>query len=326
LALWFPKVVHNFSIEQVGDESQKLGAEKTRTGWPLVALAAMLWALDLVLRPIAQKAGLSSVQIVLFEHIGLAALFLPSLIKHQSQWKMLSKKSWAGLAFIAIFGSAIATLLITEAYRMGSPLLTALLQKTQPIFTVVLAGVFLKEQRRPFFWPLFALALGATYLLGFGFEKVTGSPEIVPVLFALGAAAIWGTCTVVGRVALRDMNPSVVAGWRFMIALPFLLTLAVRDGSQSVGAHISWTSLWPVLLIILLPDAIGMLLYYTGLKRTPASLATIAELAFPATALLLSLWDPKLALNIGQWTGLIILLVCLHLIQTSRSVKAPEPV
>ena len=319
------KVVHNFSIEQVGIESEKQGAEKTRTGWPLVALAAMFWALDQLLRPMAQKAGLSSVQIVLFEHIGLAAIFLPSLIKHRSQWKSISKKSWAGLIFIAIFGSAIATLLITEAYRTGSPLLTALLQKTQPIFTVILAGIFLKEQRRPFFWPLFALALGATYLLGFGFEKVTGSPEIVPVLFALGAAAIWGTCTVVGRIALRDMTPSVVAGWRFMIALPFLLTLAVRDGSQSVGSHIDWNSLWPVLLIILLPDALGMLLYYTGLKRTPASLATIAELAFPATALLLSLRDPKLALNVGQWVGLVVLFVCLHLIQTSRSVTVTKP-
>lgn len=207
---------------------------------------------------------------------------------------------------------------------MGSPLVTALLQKTQPIFTVVLAGIFLGERRKPFFWPLFALALVATYLLGFGFMGVSGSPSGIAVLFALLAAAIWGTCTVVGRVALRDMNPSVVAGWRFMIALPFLLMLAIRDGSQSVGSHVSVSSLWPVLLIVLLPDALGMMLYYSGLKKTPASLATIAELAFPATALLLSLKDGVQHLNVGQWLGLIILLACLHLMQSSRSVVAAE--
>jgi drug/metabolite transporter (DMT)-like permease len=319
------EVVHNFYIDQIGIESNKGTADETRPGWPLVAMAAMFWALDLALRPMAQKAGLTSVQIVLFEHLVLAALFVPSLIRHRSQWQKLSLTAWLGLGFIAIFGSAFATLLITEAYRMGSPLVTALLQKTQPIFTVILAGLTLSERRKPSFWPLFGLALVATYLLGFGFSPVSGSPTTVPVLMALGAAAIWGTCTVVGRVALREMNPSVVAGWRFMIALPFLLALAVRDGSQSIGSHLSLASLGPVILIVVFPDALGMLLYYTGLKRTPASLATIAELAFPATALLLSLANRTQSLDIGQWIGLGILLVSLHLIQASRSVQAPEP-
>jgi hypothetical protein len=284
----------------------------------------MFWALDLALRPIAQKAGLTSVQIVLFEHLALAALFVPSLVRHRSQWQKLNITAWLGLGFIAIFGSAVATLLITEAYRMGSPLVTALLQKTQPIFTVALAGIFLGEHRKRYFWLLFGLALIATYLLGFGFSPVSGSATIIPVLMALGAAAIWGTCTVVGRVALREMNPSVVAGWRFMIALPFLLVLAARDGSQSIGSHLSLGSLWPVLLIVLFPDALGMLLYYSGLKRTPASLATIAELAFPVTALLLSIGSGIQSLNFGQWFGLVLLLASLHLIQTSRSVVVPE--
>jgi DME family drug/metabolite transporter len=176
------------------------------------------------------------------------------------------------------------------------------------------------------FWPLFVGALAATYLLAFGLSGIDVSTKLVPVGLALGAAAIWGTCTVVGRVAVQDLAPSVVAGWRFMIALPFLLALAVRGSSGAISANVSGASLLPILLIVIFPDALGMLLYYIGLKRTPASLATLAELAFPATALIISLSDQKQALNIFQWLGLAALLFCLHLIQTSRSVSVVEAV
>ena len=85
----------------------------------------MLWATDQILRPQAQAAGLSSIQVVLFEHVARAAIFVPFLIKFRSEWKSLTFKGWMGLGFIAVFGSAIATVMLTEAYRQGTPLLTA---------------------------------------------------------------------------------------------------------------------------------------------------------------------------------------------------------
>ena len=286
----------------------------------MVSIAAMLWALDLFFRPKAQAGGLSDIQIVLFEHVALVLLFIPSLIKHQAEWRKLSLRGWAGLGFIAIFGSAIATIMISMAYRSGSPLLTALLQKTQPIFAIILAGVLLGEKRKPLFWPLFVGALAGTYLLAFGFGRVEFSSKAAPVFLALGAAAIWGTCTVIGRLAIKNLTPSVVAGWRFLIALPFLVALNLGNGFSSMGAHVNGVTIGLVLAIVVFPDALGMMFYYTGLKRTPASLATLAELAFPATALLVSLIDQKQSLNYVQAIGLGTLLVCLHLIQSSRSV------
>ncbi len=292
-----------------------------RSGWPWISLAAMLWASDQMLRPKAQAAGLTSLQIVLFEHLALAAIFVPFLIKGRAEWRGLGWKSWAGLAFLAVFGSAIATLMLTEAYRLGSPLITALLQKTQPIFTVTLAGFALSERRKPIFWVCFAGALVATYLLAFGFTGVSGTSASLAVCLALGAAAIWGICTVVGREATFQLSPSIVAGWRFLLALPVLLAMNLGSSSGPIGAHVNWQSIWPVAIIVLLPDAIGMFIYYVGLKRTPASLATLAELAFPATALVIGLVFRHEALNLGQWLGLALLLVCLHVIQMTKSIS-----
>lgn len=301
------------------------GASRKQIGWPIVSLAAMLWASDQLLRTRSQHAGLSAVQIVLFEHLALGAIFVPSLIKYRSEWRMLRLWGWLGLGFIAVFGSALATIMLTEAYRLGSPLLTALLQKTQPIFTIVLAGIFLHERRKPLFWPLFLGALTATYFLAFGFTSIADSltsPKAAGVWLALGASAIWGTCTVVGRAAIRDQRPQVVAGWRFMLALPVLLTMGISGGTTSITANLGIAALWPLALIVLFPDALGMTLYYVGLKRTPASLATLAELAFPATALIVALVDRAESLNVGQWFGLVLLLLCLHAIQTTKSVSS----
>ncbi|MBS1700240.1 MAG: DMT family transporter [Armatimonadetes bacterium] len=300
-----------------------MDSDARRTGWPLVSLAAMLWASDLVLRPKAQAAGISSIQIVLFEHLALAVIFIPFLALRRAEWTGLSFKNWLGILFIAVFGSALATIMLTEAYRLGSPLLTILLQKVQPVVAVALAGVALKEKRKPLFWPLFVLALVATYLLAFGFagiESAFESPQLASILLALGAATIWGTCTVVGRAAIKDLSPPVMAGWRFIIALPFLV-LANFGVPAPTGAHVSVDGLWPIALIVLLPDALGMTLYYLGLKRTPASLAALAELAFPVTALVLGLISSPSTLQIGQWVGLVLLLACLQAIQATKSVE-----
>ncbi len=293
-------------------------------GWPLISLAAMLWATDLALRPQAQKAGLSAIQIVFFEHLALAVIFVPSIFKSKDQWKKMSAKVWASLFFIAIFGSALGTILLTEAYRLGSPLLTALLQKTQPVFAIVFAGILLKERRRVLFWPLFAGALAATYLLAFGVTMpnvAVQSSQALPVGLALGASAIWGTCTVVGRIATKALPPNVVAGWRFMLALPFLMASAIIFQPQGAATTPSWSALVPLVLIVLVPDALGMTLYYRGLTRTPASLATLAELAFPATALFIGLFAGHESLNTWQWLGLGCLLLCLHAIQRTKSVE-----
>ena len=275
-----------------------------------------------MLRPKAHAAGLSSLQIVLFEHLALAAIFVPALIIRRKEWLSLNWKNWAGLAFIAVFGSAIATLMLTEAYRTGSPLITALLQKTQPLVTITLAGITLSEKRRPAFWLCFVGALVATYLLAFGSAGNDLTLKALPVALALGAAAIWGACTVIGRAAVFHLNASVVAGWRFMLALPILIGFSYAPSKEPITAHLSLSSLWPVALIVLIPDAFGMFLYYFGLKKTPASVATIAELAFPITALVIGLVFRHEALSLAQWAGAILLITCLQVIQSTKSVTA----
>ena len=302
-------------------------------GWPLVALGAMLWATDFVLRPALLKhVGFTSVRIVLYEHMALTLIFLPVLVTGYAEWRKISRREWLSLLYIAWGGSAVATVLISMAYQLGNPtngaLTATLLQKTQPLFAVLLAGILLKERRGPVFWVLFAGAMLATYLLSFGFmSPITAlrSPHAASVGCALGASFLWGSCTVVGRQALSTLRPALVAAGRFTLALPLLIILngapLLLGGKQAATPVFSASALLLLLGIIFLTDVIAMVFYYTGLRSTPASQATIAELAYPLAAMLLGSFFLHQNLGVGQYIGIAALIVILPLVQWSHSVR-----
>ncbi len=305
--------------------NSSIPSDPSKSGWPIVALAASLWGTDLLIRPNLLKVGLSPTMIVLAEHVVLTILFLPVLIRGSSRIRSLSWQDWLGLLFIAWAGSSIATSLLTAAYQAGSPLTATLLQKTQPLFAVALAGIVLGEKRSAWFWLFFAGACGAAYLLSFGFMSpvvALQSPESIGSLYALGAAALWGACTVVGRMVLKDVDAPLVAGLRFTLAVPLLLVLVGSHGYNGSLALLSHPNAYvPLALIVLVPDVLGMTLYYSGLGRTPASVATVAELAYPVAALVLGMIVTAQRLSAGQWTGFALLILCLQAIQSTRSVR-----
>ena len=127
------------------------------------------------------------------------------------------------------------------------------------------------------------------YLVAFSsLEPIWRLPQasINAALLALGAAFLWGAGTVLGRFMLADVPFETLTGLRFLLALPFLALLALpENGFAQVAAGFAQLP-GHVILVALIPGLLGMLLYYRGLLRTPASVATLAELAFPFTAVM----------------------------------------
>ncbi|HYM67342.1 MAG TPA: EamA family transporter, partial [Patescibacteria group bacterium] len=79
--------------------------------------------------------------------------------------------------------------------------------------------------------------------------------------------------------------------------------------------------------IALIPGLLALLLYYRALSKTPASLATIAELAFPVTATLIASAPPPLGFNQplypAQVIGTVLLLGVIVLLNLSKEKVAP---
>jgi drug/metabolite transporter (DMT)-like permease len=292
----------------------------------LVAFGAAMWGTDGILRvPLLEVASPS--QIVLLEHLVLLLYSVPAVVLGWRFFRGLEAAQWVALLVIGWGGSALATLLFTTAFAVGNPTVVILLQKTQPLFAIALAAILLRERLGWAYWPCFAVAMVGAYMISFGnlgpFTAL-GSTELLPAALALGAALLWGSSTVLGRLVLKDMPFYALTGARLLLAVPLLAGIVVAQ--SSVGGLAAGFASEPgrVILLALIPGLLALLLYYRGLTGTRASYATLAELAFPATAVVLNWTFLGVGVSANQLLGFVLLWGAVFMLGY-LNVRAPEP-
>ncbi len=298
-----------------------------RSGFWLVVLGAALWGVDPVFRIILLKS-LTSSQIVLLEHVVLFLAAAPVLWRHRAELKGIRLRQAGALLVVSWGGSAVATILFTKALASGDLNAVLLLQKLQPLFAIGLAAVVLKERLPRNFGLLIVVALFGTYLLTFGWTVPFGHVNnfiSVGSLLALGAAALWGGSTVMGRYLLGSMKYETVTSLRFMLALPLLFVVTAAEGApwqMNGGTGATAAIVINLLLQALLPGLFSMLLYYKGLNTTKASFATLAELSFPMTGIVINWIFFDTVVTFSQLTGFALIWFTLFLISSQQSRQA----
>src|SRR2546430_1404071 len=197
----------------------------------LVALAATMWAADTYFR--AQLIGhLKPAQIVVIEDALVSLFLLASLLRGIPELRRLDKRGWLAIGLIAIGPQAIATLLFTKSFSYGHFAETFVLQQTQPLIAILLAWIVLGERRRPWFWPTAALALVGVYMVVFAQDLTAPFSDLQhgrleAGLYALGAAALWASGTVLGRFVLGKLSFTTTTALRFTLALPVLILIVL---------------------------------------------------------------------------------------------------
>jgi drug/metabolite transporter (DMT)-like permease len=294
----------------------------------LVAVGAAMWGTDGILRvPLLEVASPS--QIVLLEHLVLLLYSVPAVVLGWRFLRGLGAAQWIALLIIGWGGSALATLLFTTAFAVGNPTVVILLQKTQPLFAIALAAILLRERLGWAYWPCFAVAMVGAYLVSFGDLgpfRALGSAEAIAAALALGAALLWGSSTVLGRLVLKDMPFNTLTGARLLLAVPLLAGIVVAQGA--IGGLGTGFAAEPgrVILLALIPGLLALLLYYRGLSGTRASYATLAELAFPATAVVLNWTFLGVGVSANQVLGFVLLWGAVFVLgYLNAKSPAPDP-
>jgi drug/metabolite transporter (DMT)-like permease len=294
----------------------------------LVAVGAAMWGTDGILRvPLLEVASPS--QIVLLEHLVLLLYSVPAVVLGWRFLRGLGAAQWIALLIIGWGGSALATLLFTTAFAVGNPTVVILLQKTQPLFAIALAAILLRERLGWAYWPCFAVAMVGAYLVSFGDLgpfRALGSAEAIAAALALGAALLWGSSTVLGRLVLKDMPFNTLTGARLLLAVPLLAGIVVAQGA--IGGLGTGFAAEPgrVILLALIPGLLALLLYYRGLSGTRASYATLAELAFPATAVVLNWTFLGVGVSANQVLGFVLLWGAVFVLgYLNTKSPAPDP-
>ncbi len=279
-----------------------------------VLFAAMLWATDAPFRVHLTKE-LTSNFIVLGEHAIDLLFVLPILAMGWGDLRKLSWREWGAVLFIAIGGSAIASIAFTQAFHYVNPSVAILLQKLQPLIAIALAAIILKEPLKPLFWLWAALALFGAYLISFPnftpqlYPGEAFNPNVAGAALALVAAFFWGASTVFGRFVLQKVDFKMMTALRFSVAFVTLLILNFSMQSFPAPGQLSLTDVVFIGIIALVSGVFSLGIYYYGLQFTQASVATLAELGFPMAAIFVNwLFIPNSALVPMQFVGVAILL------------------
>lgn len=297
----------------------------------LVAVAATMWASDTYFR--AQLIGhLKPAQIVVIEDALVSLFLLAFLLRGIPELRHLDRRGWVAIGLIAVGPQAVATILFTQSFSYGHYAETFVLQQTQPLIAILLAWVILGERRRPWFWPTAALAFVGVYMVVFA-QNLTAPfsdlqhGRLEAGLYALGAAALWASGTVLGRFVLGKLSFTTTTALRFTLALPVLILVVVLQFGVSGFTHYQSSDVLPFLGIALIPGFIALLLYYRALASTPATLATIAEMAFPVAATFIASAPPPYGFNqplyLPQFIGTGLLIAVIFILNYTKERTPP---
>lgn len=288
---------------------------KVLIGSLAIMFAALLWSLDGVfIRP--KFYALPATLVVFLEHLLGFLVLSPFIFLNWNKIKQLSLKSWGAIGWICVFGGVIGTITITMAFfaAIDGEVTFAtiiLLQKLQPIFALIMAALILKEKLKPRFYLWAGIAVVSAYVLAFGKSGLNFAEIDLfhhAAFFAFIAAFSFGSSTVFGKRIVNHLDFKTTAALRFGITSLLVLIIILFTGTITKLTIVSSLQWQLLVLIVFTSGAVAMFIYYFGLRRVPASMATIFELFWPFSAVILDYVLNGNVLNGLQITAAIILL------------------
>lgn len=190
---------------------------------------------------------------------------------------------------------------------------------TAPAIVAVLSGVFLKERLTPVVGgALVAALVGTALLVNPQGGAVEPGRALVGAAFALGSATAYAVVTLLGRAFAARYHPLQPLVVGFPLGALMLLAFALPSGlalSYPLPA-------WGILLWLGLgPTALAYVLFFNGMKRTPATAASVIALAEPLTATTLAavLFGERLGATGGIGAALLVAGVLALLVKPPQS-------
>lgn len=290
---------------------------KLKTVGPIfIIIAALLWSFDGILR--RNLYTLPPTVVVFYEHLLGFGLLLFLTPRWLSDLKKMTKKEWLAIGLVSLFSGALGTIFYTAALGKINYIqfsVVVLLQQLQPIWAILAAALLLKEKITKTFLIWALVALIAAYLITFkdlNVNLTTGSGTAVAGILALSAGFLWGSSTAISKYVLNKVSYLTATALRFLFA-PFFALLFIASNNQFSSllslSQPQWISL---LLITLSTGMVALLIYYYGLKKTPAKVTTICELVWPASAIFIDYFYYQKGLSSTQILGITILLIAIY--------------
>jgi drug/metabolite transporter (DMT)-like permease/methyl-accepting chemotaxis protein len=251
-----------------------------------ILLAVLLQGLSPVLTKLLMDWDGLSASTVVAARYGLAVLFLlPFGIRRPdvgSPYGPPRRRDWVALIGVGGFGSAIGTLLFTQALGMAPAGVVNALSKTAPIFVAFLAYYALRERISSLRFTLVFVMVAADVLIGLGEFRAAPAAQVGARLagdaFALLAGLSRALAEILSKGCLHRFRPSTVALSRFGVGLVVGAVACTAAGGWGELARLSARG-WIVLVVLAsVGTSVSMAVYLRGLAEAQAHVAVSLRL------------------------------------------------
>ena len=200
-----------------------------------------------------------------------------------------SPSAWGAFLVLGLTNNVVPFLLITWGQETVASGLAAILNASAPIFTVIIAGVFLRDERMTaskFLGVVLGLA-GVAILVG-PEAMDGGQASLLASLAIVGAALSYAVAGVYARrLPAMGLNPIVASAGQLLMSSLIMLVLVLAFEDLSVTASTSAEVWAAVVALAVLSTSFAYILYFKLIASAGATNASLVTLLIPVTAILL---------------------------------------
>ncbi|HVT42765.1 MAG TPA: DMT family transporter [Thermoanaerobaculia bacterium] len=263
------------------------------TALPLLGalLAIVLWGISFV----ATKAALAEMSplTLIFTRFAIGSFVLLLMVSARGMNPWPARDSLGPLLAMGFIGVFVHQMLQAWGLTMTSAINTGWLVGLTPIWSAVLAALFLHERFTPMkLTGLMIAFIGATIVMTRGEIKATtlSLPSTRGDLLILASTFNWAIYTILGHRTIRRLGPSRATTGSVLLGTLMLTPGFVAQRGWEEVASASSQTLGAVLFLGVACSALGYLLWYAALERVEAT--RVASLLY---------LEPLVTLGAAMW-------------------------
>jgi drug/metabolite transporter (DMT)-like permease len=255
--------------------------------WVMLITLATVWGGSFLFNAIL-VAELPVLTIVAIR-VTVAALALWGFMYATGRKIPTSLHVWGALLILGVLNNAIPFSLIVQGQTQITSGLASILNATTPLFTIVVAGIFLMDERFSVLRVLGVIVGFSGVILMVGPDALSGlGADFWAQLCALGAAISYGFASVFGR-RFRELrvDPVMVATGQVTMSSLVLWPIALWiDGPQDI-ANMSLNAALSMFGLAVLCTSFAYILYFRILERAGATNISLVTFLVPISAIIL---------------------------------------
>jgi len=285
---------------------------------------ALIWGTSFLFIKIA-VADVSPYVLVVFRvFFAIVATLIMMRIYH-SKIPRKPRYIWI-FAFLGIFNVAIPFILISTAEETIPSGMASIMNSTVPLFTLLIASVFLKEERATLLQSL-GLVIGFAGIVVLMSDRLSGglNAPLRGLIFMVIAAFCYASSLIFARKFLKGDDPVIQSLGQMVWAMLFVSTAAfIQDPTFRFPSQ---PLTWMLLIVLgLVNSGLANLLYYSLLNSVGPTRTVLVSYAFPLIAVLLGVIILKEPFGWRQILGGLLIIGGVVWVNSTRKFTKSVPV